>query len=219
MPSSTLTQINPEVLRAIFLVSLYEPESTISLSLQPQNLSLKASRQGGVLKVMLVLPDASPQQEVINLVQRVWMSLPTDSVQTLQVCGQQLGQDFIDWVQEIPVEKLRNSTPSHDNSAQPGLVEQVIARNQQQVSSTASSLTGLSLVVEPMVSTLPDIPDEKINGEAQKRAKACPRCGQPLRRTHRKPLDRLVDRLTPVGRYACRDRRCGWEGVLPRSAK
>lgn len=218
MFNSPLTQINPEVLRAIFLVSIYEPESTISLSLQPQNLSLKASRQGGTLKVMLVLPDAPPQQEVINLVQRVWMSLPIDSVQTLQICGQQLGQDFINWVQEISVEKLRNSTPPKDSSAQPGLGEQVIVQNQRQAGSTASSLAEPPPAVAPMVASLPSIPEEKMMAEPRG-ARACPRCGQPLRKTPRKPLDRLISNITPVGRYICRDRHCGWEGVLPRSSK
>jgi hypothetical protein len=42
----------------------------------------------------------------------------------------------------------------------------------------------------------------------------CPVCGHPLRRIHRRFIDRLVCVVYPVRRYQCQRVRCGWEGNL-----
>ena len=39
----------------------------------------------------------------------------------------------------------------------------------------------------------------------------CPRCGQAVRRTHRRFLDRVASLVVPLRRFKCRN--CGWNGV------
>ncbi len=39
----------------------------------------------------------------------------------------------------------------------------------------------------------------------------CPRCGQPVRRTHRRFLDRVASLVVPLRRFKCRN--CGWNGL------
>jgi predicted RNA-binding Zn-ribbon protein involved in translation (DUF1610 family) len=39
----------------------------------------------------------------------------------------------------------------------------------------------------------------------------CPRCGQPVRRTHRLFLDRVASLAVPLRRFKCRN--CGWTGL------
>ena len=39
----------------------------------------------------------------------------------------------------------------------------------------------------------------------------CPRCGEPLRRSHRRPLERAASWVVPLQRYRCPE--CGWSGV------
>ncbi|TAK90883.1 MAG: hypothetical protein EPO06_06045 [Burkholderiaceae bacterium] len=44
----------------------------------------------------------------------------------------------------------------------------------------------------------------------------CPLCGGDLLRVPRRPLDRLVSVVRPVGRYRCMAMQCQWEGNLRR---
>lgn len=44
-------------------------------------------------------------------------------------------------------------------------------------------------------------------------ALACPRCGGPIHRVHRKGVDRWINAYVPVRRYRCADSRCRWEGL------
>jgi len=39
----------------------------------------------------------------------------------------------------------------------------------------------------------------------------CPSCGQLVRRTHRRFLDRVASLIVPLRRYKCGN--CGWNGV------
>jgi hypothetical protein len=43
---------------------------------------------------------------------------------------------------------------------------------------------------------------------------ACPRCRGPVRRAHRHAADHLLKVFYPVKRYRCRDKQCGWVGLL-----
>ena len=36
------------------------------------------------------------------------------------------------------------------------------------------------------------------------RTRACPKCGEPLARTNRSPLERVVSAVVPLARYECR---------------
>lgn len=42
---------------------------------------------------------------------------------------------------------------------------------------------------------------------------SCPRCGGPIHRIHRKPLDRLISLYVPVRRYRCHNSACAWRGL------
>jgi hypothetical protein len=46
--------------------------------------------------------------------------------------------------------------------------------------------------------------------------RVCPRCGSKLHRAHRKPLDRVWSAILflSLKRYACVDRKCGWNGLV-----
>lgn len=46
-------------------------------------------------------------------------------------------------------------------------------------------------------------------------ATVCPRCGSPIRRVHRSPLDKVVSKvfLPHGGRYRCEKAECGWTGL------
>jgi hypothetical protein len=51
-------------------------------------------------------------------------------------------------------------------------------------------------------------------------SRICPRCDSQLRRIHRKPLDRAINRLlAPVHRYMCSNRECRWTGLRVDSPK
>jgi hypothetical protein len=45
-------------------------------------------------------------------------------------------------------------------------------------------------------------------------APKCPVCGGPLRRTRRRPVDRVLSWFVPVGRYCCCE--CPWVGLRVR---
>ena len=44
----------------------------------------------------------------------------------------------------------------------------------------------------------------------------CPRCGEGVRRIHRRLIDRVTFFMYPVRRYHCDNPACQWEGNLPR---
>jgi hypothetical protein len=44
--------------------------------------------------------------------------------------------------------------------------------------------------------------------------KHCPRCRGEVRRVHRHLSDRIVNLVTPIHRYRCRNSHCGWEGNI-----
>lgn len=50
------------------------------------------------------------------------------------------------------------------------------------------------------------------NAEREAAAWRCPCCHGGLQRINRHNLDRLISLVTPVWRYRCRARQCGWEG-------
>jgi hypothetical protein len=47
------------------------------------------------------------------------------------------------------------------------------------------------------------------------RATVCPRCGSPIHRVHRSPLDKTVSKvlLPHARRYCCEQAECGWTGL------
>ena len=47
----------------------------------------------------------------------------------------------------------------------------------------------------------------------------CPLCSRPLRRTWRRPIDRLKNLVVPVQRFRCYHFECQWEGNLPAARK
>jgi hypothetical protein len=46
---------------------------------------------------------------------------------------------------------------------------------------------------------------------------SCPMCGGEVRRIRRRPADRVVSVFRPVIRCECRDRECGWNGLIDQS--
>jgi hypothetical protein len=46
-------------------------------------------------------------------------------------------------------------------------------------------------------------------------APSCPMCGGPLRRIHRRFIDRVLSLFRPVRRYRCPQPTCRWEGNVP----
>lgn len=47
----------------------------------------------------------------------------------------------------------------------------------------------------------------------------CPVCGSPIKRIHRRPIDRLLSLFFPFHRYRCHNSACGWEGNLHTSSR
>ena len=56
-------------------------------------------------------------------------------------------------------------------------------------------------------------------GHATGSTTACPLCGGPLRRTWRRPIDRLRNLFVPVQRFRCYHFECQWVGNLPAAHK
>lgn len=42
----------------------------------------------------------------------------------------------------------------------------------------------------------------------------CPRCGGPVERVRRRPIDRVLSMVRRLRRYRCRNVECRWEGTL-----
>lgn len=51
-------------------------------------------------------------------------------------------------------------------------------------------------------------------------SRTCPRCSSPLKRIHRKSLDRVINKIAiPVHRYLCSNSECRWQGLRVDSAE
>lgn len=51
---------------------------------------------------------------------------------------------------------------------------------------------------------------------SQQMPRMCPRCGGPVLRIRRRPIDRLLSLIRPVQRFQCIALECEWRGNLPR---
>jgi len=70
----------------------------------------------------------------------------------------------------------------------------------------------------PSREQLPMMPTQKVSSLPDTSALVCPSCRQALQRRPRHFMDRvlalLTYRATPLRRYACTDKACGWQGLL-----
>ena len=77
---------------------------------------------------------------------------------------------------------------------------------------TISDLTGLALLVIALAVVTWRI-RWRLLRTPRYTVRACPRCGEELRRTHRRRRDRILNLYLPVRRYRCRNRDCRWDGL------
>lgn len=79
---------------------------------------------------------------------------------------------------------------------------------------TLSDLIGWLLILVAVLVILLRVRWRLLNSERWS-SRACPRCGQPLRRMHRRSRDRFFSKLIMIQshRYRCSDPSCDWSGL------
>jgi hypothetical protein len=75
-----------------------------------------------------------------------------------------------------------------------------------------SDLVGALLITCAVVAVIYRVRWRLLNNPALS-ATICPKCGGPIHRIHRKPLDRLISLYVPVRRYRCHNSGCAWRGL------
>ncbi len=75
-----------------------------------------------------------------------------------------------------------------------------------------SDVVGAVLIICAVVAVLYRVRWRLLNNPALA-ATVCPKCGGPIHRIHRMPLDRVVSVYVPVRRYRCHNGECKWSGL------
>ena len=106
--------------------------------------------------------------------------------------------------------RIGSAIATVSTSSVQGLVNRVL-------STRPSDLLGLTLIVLALLILARRVRWRLMHSE-EWAGETCPQCGGPMHRSHRRPLDRLINWFVPVRRYRCKDPDCGWKGLRIKQA-